>query len=112
MGAEPIQVNDAFRSLQSGKIEANDCTDTIADGLRTHLSDQNFPIIQKLVDRIICVEEAGNHFGNEIDLGTDETSGRAFFSSSFGCSLRDKEFSRPESWNNYFWRKCDVKFAF
>ena len=58
MGAEPIQVNDAFRSLQSGKIEANDCTDTIADGLRTHLGDQNFPIIQKLVDRIICVEEA------------------------------------------------------
>lgn len=57
IGAEPKAVDDAFRSLQSGKIETNRTTNTIADGLRTHLGDINFPILQKYVDRIITVEE-------------------------------------------------------
>ena len=57
IGAEPKNVDDAFRSLKSGKIESNLTTDTIADGLRTHLGAINFPIIQKHVDRIITVEE-------------------------------------------------------
>lgn len=54
---EPLQMNDAFRSFQSGKIETNGPATTIADGLRTHLGNHNFPIIQKLVSEIICVEE-------------------------------------------------------
>jgi len=58
IGAEPEAVDDAYRSLQSGRIETNQTTDTIADGLRTHLGDQNFPIIQKLVAQIIRVNEA------------------------------------------------------
>lgn len=57
IGGEPINADDAFRSLQSGKIEFNDTTHTIADGLRTFLGDRNFPIIKKYVQRIICVEE-------------------------------------------------------
>lgn len=57
LGAEPIEVNDAFRSLQSGKIESNAQTNTIADGLKTQLGDVNFPIIQALVQRIDCVSE-------------------------------------------------------
>ncbi|MEZ4801879.1 MAG: pyridoxal-phosphate dependent enzyme [Gelidibacter sp.] len=57
IGAEPKAVDDAFRSLQSGKIEKNELTNTIADGLRTHLGDINFPIIQKYVESIITVEE-------------------------------------------------------
>ncbi|MEL6590362.1 MAG: pyridoxal-phosphate dependent enzyme [Bacteroidota bacterium] len=57
VGGEPFAVDDAWRSLQSGKIESNETTNTIADGLRTQLGDRNFPIIQKLVDRIIRVEE-------------------------------------------------------
>lgn len=57
IGGEPVAVDDAFRSLQSGKIEYNITTDTIADGLKTHLGDHNFPIIKKYVDRIIRVEE-------------------------------------------------------
>ncbi len=31
---------------------------TIADGLKTQLGDQNFPIIQKFVSKIIRVEES------------------------------------------------------
>lgn len=58
IGGEPFAVDDAYRSLQSGKIEKNASTDTIADGLRTELGDKNFPIIQKYVERIIRVEES------------------------------------------------------
>lgn len=57
IAAEPANVDDAFRSLISGKIESNDNINTIADGLRTNLGDINFPIIQKYVDQIIRVEE-------------------------------------------------------
>ena len=53
-----MEVDDAYRSLISGKIETNDSFNTVADGLRTNLGDRNFPIIQKYVDKIIRVEEA------------------------------------------------------
>lgn len=43
--------------MQSGKIEFNETTNTIADGLRTNLGDRNFPIILKNVKRIIRVSE-------------------------------------------------------
>lgn len=58
IGAEPKNMDDAFRSLQSGKIESNEKgATTIADGLRTFLGDRNFPIIKENVERIIRVEE-------------------------------------------------------
>ena len=57
IGAEPKNVDDAYRSLKSGKIEFNDNTDTVADGLRTFLGDRNFPIILENVKRIIRVSE-------------------------------------------------------
>jgi len=57
IGAEPMEADDAYRSLQSGKIEYNRSANTIADGLRTHLGDVNFPIIKKIVKEIIRVEE-------------------------------------------------------
>jgi threonine dehydratase len=57
IGSEPMEVDDAYRSMQSGFIETNETTTTIADGLRTNLGDKNFPIIQKYVNEIIRVEE-------------------------------------------------------
>jgi len=57
IGGEPFEVDDAYRSLQSGKIETNTSTNTIADGLKTQLGDINFPIIQEHVSEIIRVEE-------------------------------------------------------
>ncbi|MFO7619978.1 MAG: threonine/serine dehydratase [Bacteroidales bacterium] len=57
IGGEPFEVDDAYRSLQSGVIESNLSANTIADGLKTELGDINFPIIQKYVDRIIRVTE-------------------------------------------------------
>ena len=57
IGVEPKEVDDAYRSLKSGKIEYNTSTTTIADGLRTNLGGINFPIIKKLISKIICVKE-------------------------------------------------------
>ena len=57
IGGEPFEVDDAFRSLHTGKIESNKTTNTIADGLKTSLGDVNFPIIKNLVSEIIRVEE-------------------------------------------------------
>lgn len=57
VGGEPSVVNDAYRSIASGQIEYHTNEFTIADGLRTHLGDVNFPIIKKGIDSIICVSE-------------------------------------------------------
>lgn len=57
LGAEPIAVDDAARSLQSGQIETNPTNETVADGLRTHLGDKTFGIIQRYVPRIFTVGE-------------------------------------------------------
>ncbi|HLW33748.1 MAG TPA: pyridoxal-phosphate dependent enzyme [Aequorivita sp.] len=57
IGGEPLEANDAFRSLASGTIQSNESTNTIADGLKTQLGDVNFPIIKEGIERIICVTE-------------------------------------------------------
>nr|WP_299174958.1 pyridoxal-phosphate dependent enzyme [uncultured Allomuricauda sp.] len=57
IGGEPFEVDDAYRSMQSGTIETNSSTNTMADGLKTPLGDRNFPIIQRHVDQIIRVTE-------------------------------------------------------
>ena len=57
IGTEPFEVDDAYRSLISGKIETNISTNTIADGLRTQLGDKNFPIILNEVKNIIRITE-------------------------------------------------------
>lgn len=58
IGGEPLEADDAYRSLISGVIETNESANTIADGLKTQLGDINFPIIQEGVERIIRVTEA------------------------------------------------------
>ena len=57
IGAEPFEVDDAYRSLKSGKIETNESANTIADGLKTQLGDKNFPIIKDEVKSIIRITE-------------------------------------------------------
>jgi len=57
IGAEPFNVDDAYRSLESGKIEHNQSTDTIADGLKTSLGDITFNVISNHVEKIIRVTE-------------------------------------------------------
>ncbi len=57
IGGEPFEVDDAYRSFHSGVIESNVTTNTIADGLKTVLGDNTFPIIRKYVHDIIRVTE-------------------------------------------------------
>lgn len=56
MAGEPEGADDAYRSMQSGKIEPSQ-SNTIADGLLTTLGDKTFPIIKENVDRIITVSD-------------------------------------------------------
>jgi len=57
IGAEPANADDAYRSLEAGHILPSVSPNTIADGLRTQLGDNNFPIIKEYIDQIILVEE-------------------------------------------------------
>lgn len=57
-GAEPLAVDDAYRSLKAGRIMGNEKTDTIADGLKTVLGSYTFPVIQKYIRTIVRVDEA------------------------------------------------------
>lgn len=57
IAGEPLGADDAFRSLQSGKIELSQ-SNTIADGLLTSLGDKTFAIIRENVEKIITVTEA------------------------------------------------------
>ena len=58
IGSEPFGADDAYLSLRIGKIQPSVNPKTIADGLKTQLGDQNFPIIRKYVSNIIRVEES------------------------------------------------------
>ena len=56
-GAEPEAVDDAARSLLSGRVEVNASNETVADGLRTHLGKRTFAVIHKRVPKILVVSE-------------------------------------------------------
>lgn len=57
IGTEPDVANDAYLSFKSGELHPVQSTDTVADGLRTSLSDLTFSCIQKHIDNIITVKE-------------------------------------------------------
>ncbi|MFX1410100.1 MAG: pyridoxal-phosphate dependent enzyme [Promethearchaeota archaeon] len=57
IGVEPTIADDAYRSIQAGHIIPSTYPNTIADGLRTSLSERTFNIIQKIVDEIVVVSE-------------------------------------------------------
>jgi threonine dehydratase len=59
IGGEPEMANDAFRSLQAGSIQPSVHPQSIADGLLSSLGTITFPIIQKNVEQIVTVSEAG-----------------------------------------------------
>ncbi len=56
IAGEPAGSDDAYRSMQSGKIEQAQ-SQTIADGLLTTLGDKTFPIIKELVSEVITVSD-------------------------------------------------------
>jgi threonine dehydratase len=56
IAAEPSGADDAYRSMQSGKIEPSQ-SNSIADGLLTTLGDKTFPIIRDNVEEVITVSD-------------------------------------------------------
>ena len=58
IAAEPEAADDAYRSLQEGRIVPALDPRTIADGLRTSLGELTFAIIQRHVHQIVTVSEA------------------------------------------------------
>ncbi len=59
IACEPAGADDAARSFRAGRIVAADKVDTIADGLRTTIGERNFALIQRQVDAVVTVSEAG-----------------------------------------------------
>ncbi len=57
VASEPEGADDAFRSMQSGKIIPSVHPNTICDGLLTSLSDRTFKIISQNVSNIITVSD-------------------------------------------------------
>ena len=57
IGVEPLGADDAWRSLQSGRIEALPHPATIADGLRATLGPLTFAVIRDEADGIVRVSE-------------------------------------------------------
>jgi threonine dehydratase len=59
IAGEPEMADDAYRSIQAGKILPSVNPQTITDGLLTSLGPLTFPIIQERVEQIITVSEQG-----------------------------------------------------
>jgi threonine dehydratase len=57
IGGEPLNADDAFRSLTSGKIEAASALQTMADGLRATLCPLTFSILSPRLSGIALVSE-------------------------------------------------------
>lgn len=57
IGAEPSGADDAKESLEAGRLVPCDAPDTIADGLRTPLSDLTWKFISSRVDRILTADD-------------------------------------------------------
>lgn len=57
LGTEPLNADDAFRSLELGSIQPSDNPQTIGDGLLTSLGNLTFPILQERCSGILTVSE-------------------------------------------------------
>lgn len=57
IGAEPEGADDAYRSLQEGRIMPSIEPQTIADGLLTSLGDLTFSVIKTHAEQIVTVSE-------------------------------------------------------
>jgi threonine dehydratase len=58
IAAEPAGADDARRSFEAGHLIAPTQIETVADGLRTGLSERTFAHIRQHVDRIVTIPDA------------------------------------------------------
>ncbi|MEF8833463.1 MAG: pyridoxal-phosphate dependent enzyme [Halofilum sp. (in: g-proteobacteria)] len=55
--AEPANADDAYRSLQGGRLVTADAPDTIADGLRASLGDLTWAVLRERVTDVLLASE-------------------------------------------------------
>lgn len=51
VGAEPLGADDAWQSLEAGKLIPQTAPNTVADGLRTSLGSNTWPLLRKNVGK-------------------------------------------------------------
>src|SRR5262249_14233232 len=56
-GCEPAKADDAYRSLQSGTLQALESSDAIAEGLCASLAPRPFAILRELLSGVLLVSE-------------------------------------------------------
>jgi threonine dehydratase len=56
-GCEPELADDAYRSMKTGRLQALEASDTIADGLRASLAPRTFAILRKQLAGVLLVSE-------------------------------------------------------
>jgi threonine dehydratase len=59
IAGEPVNADDAYRSMARGRIEPVAPTVTLADGLRTGLGERNFEILKRHGVEVALASEAG-----------------------------------------------------
>jgi threonine dehydratase len=57
IAVEPANADDTAQSFRAGKRIVTEKKFTIADGLRTNVGEQTFPIVQRYVDDVVTVSE-------------------------------------------------------
>jgi len=57
IGAEPAAADDAWRSFTTGTLHPSGSPKTVADGLRTSLGQNTFPLVRALVSDIVTTGE-------------------------------------------------------
>lgn len=58
LGAEPLGADDAWRSLQAGRITPVGRPDTVADGLRATIGSLTFAVLRAEIDAVLRVDDA------------------------------------------------------
>jgi threonine dehydratase len=58
IATEPANADDTAQSVRAGHLVRLKKVDTLADGLRTQISESNFALIQQYVDEVVTVSEA------------------------------------------------------
>jgi threonine dehydratase len=57
VAAEPAGADDAFRSKEAGRLIPQTAPQTVADGLRTSLGSNTWPVVRDCVQEIVRVED-------------------------------------------------------
>ncbi len=98
IGAEPLLANDAARSLQAGRLIANETEpQTIADGTRTlSLGNLNWPVIKDGLKEIIAVPEEKIVEALKLYFGFANLKCEPTGALSLGAILVDKERFREK----------------